>query len=723
MAHTDSDEAPWALAPGERVGDWRVVARLGRGGMGEVYAVEGQEPGPRLALKLFTAEGRDADFLRQRFGDMGRALQTLGHPRVVRVSQTGELWAKGRRWPFVLMALVGVTPDVRAKALRAPSALLDAPEPPPEAELVSLTAADLLATPGTLPAPLLERLWADAAEALRWLHAQGIVHGDIKPANLLLSAGGHATLADFGLARIQEEASRPVGYEPTLPDLREAIRGTPEYLAPELLRGGAPTPAADLYALGLTFFLLRTGVPYVDGPVTRLLLEGDLPLSWRGRFQALLCHDPAARHWPDTSRFVSRRVALALGGAALLGAFGGGAWAAWAAWRAPARRWARGEPLALGIGERASVGQPLGTTLPPLVLGRGAGLTFALGGGSWRLGEASIDETATLTLRGPGSLLFPRGERHAFRGRLRLTEGATAHFESKSQGKPAVAVERGATLSMNTGNNRYASEQFREINLSRGGNFRSDGRRLYLNYRPPLAVRLGQGARFVGDIVACGARVHAESGDCRLEGRGLYLWSGLVLSAAKGATLTFDGGLFMYDYWKTCSLDVSENAGTVILTCPTFRPLCAVNLRSGRTVLRTKAAQDVKGNWCRNKTCQDWHLAAGASLAGTGSVTFSPTTCLRVDSGGTLEGGEGDAGTLTLSRTHLASGAILDCRGGRLAFGWLAGEGVVSLRCGGAAPGPLFTWESALDPLPTFRAEDLPPGHSLRVGANAVELA
>ena len=315
-----------------------------------------------------------------------------------------------------------------------------------------------------------------------------------------------------------------------------------------------------------------------------------------------------------------------------------------------------------------------------------------------------------------------RGERHAFRGRLRLTEGATAHFESRSQGKPAVAVERGAALSMNTGNNRYATEQFREIDLSRGGSFRSDGRRLYLDYRPPLAVRLGQGARFVGDIVACGARVHAESGDCRLEGRGLYLWSGLALSAAKGATLTLDGGLFMYDYWKTCSLDVSENAGTVILACPTFRPLCAVNLRSGRTVLRTKAAQDVKGNWCRKKTCQDWHLAAGATLAGTGGVTFSPTTCLRVASGGILEGGEGDAGTLTLSRAHLASGAILDCRGGRLAFGRLAGEGVVSLRCGGAAPSPLITWESALDPLPTFRAEDLPPGHSLRVGANAVEL-
>ncbi len=84
-------ERPWALAPGETAGEWRVVSRLGRGGMGEVYAVEPPEGGPPLALKLFIAEGRDADFLRRRFRDMANALRAVSHPHVARVLRSGDV--------------------------------------------------------------------------------------------------------------------------------------------------------------------------------------------------------------------------------------------------------------------------------------------------------------------------------------------------------------------------------------------------------------------------------------------------------------------------------------------------------------------------------------------------------------------------------------------------------------------------------------------------------
>ncbi len=386
-------------------------------------------------------------------------------------------------------------------------------------------------------------------------------------------------------------------------------------------------------------------MPYADTPAARLLIANDLPERWRVRFRALLALDPAARQWP-AARPAGRRRFLALGAAALLaGAAGGGAWA-WLrlAEGADARRWAKGRPLALGPGARAEVGPAPGPTLPPLTLAQGAALTLALEGQARRLGATLADEDSDLTLRGPGTLTFPQGPDHAFRGRLRLTAGAAAHFESRSEGRPAVATERGSILSMETGNNRYLSAQFRALDLSRGGAFRSRGDRLYLDYQEPNAILLGQDATFEAHYVACGARVHAVSGDCRLTGIG-YLWHGLRLSAA-----------------------------------------------------------------------------AGATLAGTGSATFAQEARLRVEPGGVLEGGEDGRGTLTLSRATLEAGAVVACRGGRVAFGGLRARGAVVLRLAGAKPGTLLTWERLDGPAPDFRAEGLPPGRALRLEPNALTL-
>ena len=118
---------------------------------------------------------------------------------------------------------------------------------------------------------------------------------------------------------------------------------------------------------------------------------------------------------------------------------------------------------------------------------------------------------------------------------------------------------------METGNNRYLSAQFRALDLSRGGAFRSRGDRLYLDYREPNAILLGQGATFEAHYVACGARVHAVSGDCRLTGIG-YLWHGLRLSAAAGATLTVSGRSLMYDYWCIHSRDARKESRTLRMT-------------------------------------------------------------------------------------------------------------------------------------------------------------
>ena len=77
----------WLFAPGERIADWTVLARLGRGGMGEVYAVKEGDctDAPTFALKIFRASGKDADFLRRRFRDMAATLLAVAHPHVVKV--------------------------------------------------------------------------------------------------------------------------------------------------------------------------------------------------------------------------------------------------------------------------------------------------------------------------------------------------------------------------------------------------------------------------------------------------------------------------------------------------------------------------------------------------------------------------------------------------------------------------------------------------------------
>lgn len=352
------DAQEWVLAPGEAFGAWRVVARLGRGGMGEVYAVEEARTGERFALKLFTAQGGDDDFLRRRFRDMGATLACVRHPRLVRVFRMGRVEAGDVPRDFVLMAMVAVSPKVREAALRVPETLLTAAKDAPCETPVALSGADLLAARAAPPEALLERLWGDAVAALLHLRGLGIVHGDVKPGNLLLSAGGHATLVDFGLARVENPALRPGSYVPTFPDLAGAVRGTPEFLAPELLRGGPPTFEGDLYALGATFFRLRTGMPYL-GDGARLLLR-ELRRPWRARLSALLSADPARRAEAlRPRRLVSRRRALVgLGGLGAAVALGG----AWAAWR----RWGKPPPREEWLSEQGVSGDlrvPPGTTL------------------------------------------------------------------------------------------------------------------------------------------------------------------------------------------------------------------------------------------------------------------------------------------------------------------------------------------------------------------------
>lgn len=205
------------LRTGARIDGFVLGALLGAGGMGEVWSARDERLGRRVALKFprTAGDGRAVE----RFLEEARLTARVAHPNVVTVFAAGE-WG-GRPW-LAMELLDGVS--LRSR--------LDRPLAVPEAVRVAL----------------------DVARGVAAGHAAGIVHGDLKPENVVLPADGRVRVVDFGLARLLGDASGTRG-------------GTPEYLAPEVWRGEAPSPASDVWALGI---LLRElfcgGRPGPEGP-------------------------------------------------------------------------------------------------------------------------------------------------------------------------------------------------------------------------------------------------------------------------------------------------------------------------------------------------------------------------------------------------------------------------------------------------------------------------
>ncbi|MBO9662060.1 serine/threonine-protein kinase [Dokdonella sp.] len=213
---------------GTKLGAFRVVERVGRGGMGVVYRGErdGADFRQDVALKLIR-RGFDFDDIRARFLRERRILARLSHPNLARFID-GGVAPDGRPWfalEFVRGEAITRWCDAQALDLRARV-----------------------------------RLFLDVCTAVQYAHAQLVVHRDLKPGNILVDADGHARLLDFGIARLlgDEDAGATlttVGHRSVL---------TPEYAAPEQFGGEAAGVATDVYALGVVLYELIAGVlPYV----------------------------------------------------------------------------------------------------------------------------------------------------------------------------------------------------------------------------------------------------------------------------------------------------------------------------------------------------------------------------------------------------------------------------------------------------------------------------
>jgi eukaryotic-like serine/threonine-protein kinase len=214
------------------LGRYRLGEILGQGGMALVYRARDGELDRPVAIKLLADDLAPDEALRRRFLREARLAARLAHPNVVQVYDLGAV--DGR--PYIVMEYV-------------------------EGE----TLAEVLERRGRIPAREAAGLALQVCAGLQHAHEAGLVHRDVKPQNILVSADGTLKIADFGIAR-SAQGTR-------LTEIGDVL-GTAAYLAPEQAAGEEVTAAADIYALGVVFYELLTGRrPYTVETLTQLLLR------------------------------------------------------------------------------------------------------------------------------------------------------------------------------------------------------------------------------------------------------------------------------------------------------------------------------------------------------------------------------------------------------------------------------------------------------------------
>lgn len=254
-----------------------LLERIDEGGAGEVWRARDERLGREVAVKILGADADEA--FRERFADEARRAASVAHPNVVTVFDEG----RDGEDSFMVMEYV------RGKTLR-----------------------DIVADRGPLRAHEAARLVAQVAAALDAAHEAGVIHCDVKPANIIVDQSGVAKLTDFGIARA---ARGPREHE---------LIGTARYIAPERVAGDPPTERSDIYSLGLVAYELLAGRPaYAEMETEDLLrqrLDGPPPSLRNARVgtsdavdrvvRRALARDPGERY-PSAGAFARDLLAAA----------------------------------------------------------------------------------------------------------------------------------------------------------------------------------------------------------------------------------------------------------------------------------------------------------------------------------------------------------------------------------------------------------------------------
>ena len=235
------------LAPEVLLGRYRLVGKLGAGGMGEVWAAVDTSLQREVAVKVLSQPLRVDDEARERFRREALVLARLVHPNVVTVFDVGSFSGSGEeKFPYLVMELV--RGHSFAEELRH----------------------------GAVPPGRAVAVVEQVARALAAAHRAGVVHRDLKPSNVLIGAEEHVCVVDFGLARLLQEGGAWTSLESLTTS--GVVLGSCAYMAPEQASGGRAVPASDVFACGVMLYEALAGVKPFDGSnpvaVLRQVVEG-----------------------------------------------------------------------------------------------------------------------------------------------------------------------------------------------------------------------------------------------------------------------------------------------------------------------------------------------------------------------------------------------------------------------------------------------------------------
>ena len=262
---------------------YRGPKQIGRGGMGDIYRATDSTLGRAVAIKVLAERYAQDDSVRERFTrEALSAARLSGEPNTVTIYDVGEHNDR----PYIVMEYLG-------------GGSLD----------------DALRRDGAQPPELVFQWLEEAARALDVAHGKGVVHRDVKPANLMLDREGNVHVADFGIASAAGMDSLT---------MTGTILGTAGYLAPEQAQGGRAVPASDLYALAVVAWELLTGrrpfesesptaeaAAHVNAPIPSVCDLTDLPCELDPVFRKALAKDPAQRYGSAAEFVAALRAALA----------------------------------------------------------------------------------------------------------------------------------------------------------------------------------------------------------------------------------------------------------------------------------------------------------------------------------------------------------------------------------------------------------------------------
>lgn len=222
---------------GQTLGRYRIIEKIGAGGMGVVYRAHDQRLSRDLAIKVLSPGSLDSSAARKRFRNEALVLSKLNHPAIQIIHDFDTI----EDCDFLVSELVaGESLDARVAA-------------------------------GPLLEKEIARIGYQLAQGLGAAHAAGILHRDLKPANLKVTPDGHLKILDFGLATLSPEAIKHLSTTLSLADAPAAVGGTLPYMSPEQLLGNHVDERSDIYSSGVSLFELATSqVPFTELLVPRL---------------------------------------------------------------------------------------------------------------------------------------------------------------------------------------------------------------------------------------------------------------------------------------------------------------------------------------------------------------------------------------------------------------------------------------------------------------------